>query len=144
MGDAVELTFEQGGVGCAQLKQGMPKADGPGLGVGKGISRGTRGASSTPARYGASDRRPMSQTAPAACGPLASPNCWSADPLGGLCSSAFVELDAVGSSFLDHCDWAERTSQRPDVAEARISYRTEGGIVLYHWVDGREVASGDD
>ncbi|XVQ89743.1 hypothetical protein ACQP2K_20710 [Microbispora siamensis] len=49
-----------------------------------------------------------------------------------------------GSSFLDHCDWAERTSQRPDVAEAWISFRAEEGIVRYHWLDGREVASGDE
>ncbi|MEU6431548.1 hypothetical protein ABZ860_37100 [Microbispora sp. NPDC046973] len=49
-----------------------------------------------------------------------------------------------GSSFLDHCDWAVRTSQRPDVAEAWISCRREGGIVRHHWAGGREVASGDD
>ncbi len=44
-----------------------------------------------------------------------------------------------GSSFLEHCDWAEETSQRSDVAEAWVSLRQDGEMTRYRWVGGREV-----
>ncbi|WP_327049135.1 hypothetical protein OG320_15365 [Microbispora sp. NBC_01189] len=50
-----------------------------------------------------------------------------------------TKIEAEGTDIDKLIDWAERTSRRPDVAEAWFAYRTpDEGIVRWYWVDGQE------